>query len=294
MKGLVARLIGYLFLGSFCIAGPLLLAIALGSAAQRAVLILSGTHVEGTVIAKRPTGSSRVTYAPVIQFTADDGRAYVVTSDVYGRESAFSYGEQVRVIYRRSNPEAARIDVFAQLWTFPLVFGVVGAAFSVIPVLVLLTWLRRRRRGSEPDSMEPARVATASPGFRWAVGFLLTASGLAMLALGVVGSSSLNGSRALAIGLGIFLAACGVLLGQWVSTCGRLYHALGGAAITSLAVVFGWVANAGGFSGGISVGGVGVTPDSSVAPARIAFGIGSIVFGLSSISAWKQVFRPGG
>jgi hypothetical protein len=118
MKSLLGRLIAYVFLGSFCIGGPVLLVIALSTAVQRAALIYSGMHAEATVIAKRPTGTTRVTYAPVIQFAAIDGRTYTVISDVFGREDAFEFGARVPVLYRRNHPELARIDAFAQLWTF--------------------------------------------------------------------------------------------------------------------------------------------------------------------------------
>jgi Protein of unknown function (DUF3592) len=303
MKGLVARLIAYVFVGSFCIVGPLFLIVALGSALQRTALIYSGLRAEGTVIAKRSMGSTRVTYAPVFQFTANDGRTYIVSSDVYGRESAFRYGERVHVLYRQSHPESARINAFAPLWTFPLVFGVVGAGFSVIPALMLANWMRRRRTfGGEPD-VGPAHVAidTARPRLRWALGLVLTGGGLVLLAvgLGVVSSdsSSVNESRVLVTSLGVLLAACGVLLGQWVAVGSRLYHALGGTAVTSMAIIFGWVAiygEASGFSGGVSIGGAALTSNGSATPARIAFGIVSVVFGLASLPAWKQVFRQRG
>jgi hypothetical protein len=304
MKDLVARLIAYVFLGSFCIAGPLCLFIALGSALQRAALIYSGLRAEGTVIAKQQMGTTRVTYAPIFQFAASDGRTYVVTSNVYGRESAFKYGEHVRVLYRQDHPESARIDAFAVLWTLPLVFGVVGAAFSVIPALVLASWMRRRRTSvGEPDSMGAAYVAndTARSGVRWALGLLLTGGGLALLTVGLgvapSDSNSLDESRVFVICVGVLLAASGVQAGQWVAMGSRLSYAFGAAAITSLAVLFGWVAiygQAAGFSGGVSIGGAAVTPVASVAAARIAFGIASIVFGFASLWAWKQVLRHRG
>lgn len=303
MNRLFGRLIAYVFLGSFCAVGPLLLVIALGSALQRVTLIYSGLRAEGTVIAKRSSGATRPTYAPVFQFTASDGRTYTVSSDLYGRESAFSYGERIRVLYRQGRPESARIDAFAPLWTFPLVVGVVGSGFSLIPALVLVNWMRRRRTGgSDPDSMDPDRVVTGTgtPAFRWALGLLLTGGGVVLLALGLgvvsSDSSSLHGSRVLVTSVGVLLASCGVQIGQWVAVGSRWYHALGGAAITSMAVIFGWVAiygDAAGFSGGVSMGSVAVTSSGSVTPARIAFGLGSVVFGAASLWAWKEVFRVG-
>lgn len=298
---MVARLIAYLFVGSFCLAGPVLLIIALATAAQRVALVYSGQHAEGTVIAKRQTASGRASYAPVFQFTANDGRTYVVSSDVYGRESDFRFGEHVAVLYRRGEPESARIDAFAPLWTFPLVFGVVGAGFSVIPAVVLRGWIRRRRGRDETGRPEAAQEMSdsVSPGVRLTLGLLLTAGGLVLFVLGVVASAapSLNGSRVIVASVGVLLAASGVLLGQWVTAGSRLSDALGGAVVTSMAVIFGWVAiygEASGFSGGVSIGGAAVTTGGSVTVARIAFGTGALLLGLASLWAWKRALRPRG
>jgi hypothetical protein len=46
MNQLVGRLIAYIFLGSFCVAGPLLVILALGVAVQRAALLTSGLRAE--------------------------------------------------------------------------------------------------------------------------------------------------------------------------------------------------------------------------------------------------------
>lgn len=292
MRSLVARLIAYVFLGSFCIAGPLLLVVALGAAMQRTALLYSGLRAEGTVIAKRQTGSSRVTYAPVFQFTTNDGRTFVANSDVYGRESAYRFGEHVPVLYRQGHPESARIDAFAELWTLPLVTGVVGAGFSIIPAIVLMSWLRRRRTsGTQPDSeREYLATEAVSPGVRRAIGVLLTGGGLVLLAFGL----GTEGSRVVVVSLGVLLASSGVAVGQWVSAGSRLYHALGGAAVTSMAVVFGWVSlygDSAGFSSGVGIGGATMRSSGSATGARIAFGMASIVLGLASLWAWKQVLR---
>jgi len=300
---LLARLIAYVFVGSFCIAGPLLLIVSLGTAVQRAALIYSGQRAGGTVIATRQMGESHRSYAPVFQFTASDGRSYVVSSDVYGQESAIRFGEHVRVLYPRARPEAARIDAFAPLWTMPLVFGVVGAAFSVIPALVLAQWMRRRRSPGDTGASEPTAAAGDATAFavRWMLAPLLTAGGLALLAmgLGVVAwqRSSADESRVFITSLGVLLVSCGVLLGKWVAMGGRLYNALGGTAMTSMAVIFGWVAlhgEAANFSGGVSIGGIGVSSGGSVTLARIAFGFGACLLALASLWAWKQVFRQRG
>lgn len=295
---MAARLIAYVFLGSFCLAGPLLLLVSLGTALQRTVLVHSGLRADGIVIAKRQMASSRDSYAPVFRFTASDGRAYEVSSDVYGREADFNFGEHVPVLYPQDRPQSARIDRFAQLWTSSLVFGVVGAGFSVIPALVWVSWLRRRRIASG-DLRGAERLADSTGWFtRWALGLLLAVGGLVLIALGIGAIaphlSSLRGSRVFITSLGVLLAASGVLISQWVPRGSRLNDALGGTLMTSMAVIFGWVAiygDAAGFSGGVSIGGAAVSSSGSATVARVAFGFGAALLALASLLAWRQMLR---
>jgi uncharacterized protein DUF3592 len=158
MPGLAPRLIAYGFLGAFCLVGPLFLLIALDSAVHRAVFIHTALRAEGTVIEMRPTHSSRTgagTYIPVFRYTADDGQAYIVVSDVSVRRLSLSEGEQVRVLYQQGHPENARIDAFTPLWLYPLIFGIVGAAFSSIPALILVSRIRQRSGAHISESAEP-------------------------------------------------------------------------------------------------------------------------------------------
>ena len=158
------------------------------------------------------------------------------------------------------------------------------------------------KRG-EPGEMDAAYAAndTGRTGVRWALGLLLAGGGIALLAVGVGAAPSDSGShtesRVIFIGMGVLLVASGMQAGQWVAMGSRFSYALGRPAITSMAVLFGWVAiygEAAGFSGGISIAGATVTAGGSVTPARIAFGIASIAFGLASLWAWKQVLRHRG
>ena len=155
---LAPRLIVYGFVGLFCLVGPLFLLIALDSAVHRAVFIHTALRAEGTVIEMRQTHSSRTgagTYIPVFRYTADDGQAYIVVSDVSVRRVSLSAGEQVPVLYQQSHPENARIDAFTPLWLYPLIFGIVGAAFSSIPALILVSRIRQRSGSRLSESAEP-------------------------------------------------------------------------------------------------------------------------------------------
>jgi Protein of unknown function (DUF3592) len=294
------RIFAYGFIGAFAIGSLVLLSIAVFSTVQRATLILSGSRTEGTVVAKKQVGrlnGGAAAYAPMLQFTASDGRAYVVTPDLSGPESAYRFGQHLPVLYQPNHPDGARIDAFAPLWTLPLVTGVVGAAFSIVPAIVVMSWRQRRRAaGSEapPDEPDPR----TGRGLRWALGILLIGGGvvLASIAMGSLNSASDSAVEARVLGtdVGVLLAASGVLVGQWVAAGSRTYDALGGLVMTSMAVMFGWVAffgEASGFSVGVGVGGAAVSSGGGVTAARVAFGFASVLTGLASLWSWKRVLR---
>jgi Protein of unknown function (DUF3592) len=294
------RIFAYGFIGAFAIGSLVLLSIAVFSTVQRATLILSGSRTEGTVVAKKQVGrlnGGAAAYAPMLQFTASDGRAYVVTPDLSGPESAYRFGQHLPVLYQPNHPDGARIDAFAPLWTLPLVTGVVGAAFSIVPAIVVMSWRQRRRAaGSEapPDEPDPR----TGRGLRWALGILLIGGGvvLASIAMGSLNSASDSAVEARVLGtdVGVLLAASGVLVGQWVAAGSRTYDALGGLVMTSMAVMFGWVAffgEASGFSVGVDVGGAAVSSGGGVTAARVAFGFASVLTGLASLWSWKRVLR---
>jgi Protein of unknown function (DUF3592) len=295
-----ARIFAYGFIGAFTIGSLVLLAVAVGSTVQRATLILSGSRADGTVIAKKQVGHLKggaAAYAPMLQFTASDGRKYVVTSDLSGAETAYRFGQHMRVLYPPNDPQGARVDAFAPLWTLPLVTGVVGCAFSVVPAFVIVSWRRRRRAGTSEALQEESDRAWGRR-LRWGLGIVLTAGGLVLagVGLGSVNSASDSSLEARVLGttVGVLLAASGVLIGQWVATGGRIYHALGALLMTSMAVMFGWVAvfgQASGFSMAAGVGGGAVSPGAGVTVARIAFGIASGLTGLASLWSWRQVLR---
>jgi hypothetical protein len=300
-----ARIFAYGFIGAFAIGSLVLLAVAVGSTVQRATLILSGSRADGTVIAKKQVGHLKggaAAYAPMLQFTASDGRTYVVTSDLSGAESAYRFGQQVRVLYPPSDPQGARVDAFAPLWTLPLVTGVVGSAFSVVPAIVIVSWRRRRRRRSgTSEALQEESDRASGRRQRWGLGIVLTAAGLVLAGLGLGSVNSASDSpleaRVLGTTVGVLLAASGVLIGQWVATGSRIYHALGGLVMTSMAVMFGWVGvfgQASGFSMAAGVGGAAGSSGAGVTVARIAFGIASVLTGLASLWSWRQVLRRHG
>lgn len=192
IRSMGARIFVYCLLGAFSLGGLVSLAIAAGSTAQRAWLILAGLRAEGIVIAQRQspnTNDGVHTYAPVVQFTANDGRTYVVTSDVAGPESQFKFGQHLRVLYQPARPDRGRIDTFASLWTLPLVTGVVGSAFSVVPAFVISGW-RRRRRAASGRSLPESQDGMPASGPRRVLGIALAGFGIVLAGVSMASSDS--------------------------------------------------------------------------------------------------------
>lgn len=131
-------------------------------------LYSSGARTEGTVLevretrrieqeeVTRPDGSDyrrnveRVSYAPVVRFTAVDGREI----EFHGRgggDRGFAQGDRVTVVYDPADPIRARIISFVDLW-LPTV-----AAFGVAVLFGGSVWLSRWSRHRGEASAPPAR-----------------------------------------------------------------------------------------------------------------------------------------
>jgi uncharacterized protein DUF3592 len=301
MRSMGARIFAYCFIGAFAIGSLLLLAIAAGSTAQRARLVIAGSRADGTVVAKRQspqTQNGTQMYAPVVQFTAGDGRTYVITSDVSGPESKYQFGQHLRVLYQPDHPDGARIDAFAPLWTLPLVTGIVGSAFSVVPAIVIVSW-RRRRLTAVGEALPEGHEGMSASGLRRVLGIALTGAGVVLACVsiasrGIAAAASPVEAQVLGTCVGVMLAASGVQVGQWVTPDSRAHWALGSLVVSSMAIIFGWVAlfgQASGFSGSVGVGGAAVGMGGGVTVARIAFGAFSLIAGAASLWSWKQVLR---
>ncbi len=300
MNEWIGRLIAWVFLGSFCLAGPLLVLLSLATTAQRVELLITGVRGQGTVIGWRQSGSSPPAYAPVFQFNARDGRTYTASSDFYGKQRDAVVGAQVPVVYPAEDPSSARIDAFVPLWVLPLVTGAVGAGFCVVPAIMWVAWLRRRAAALEPQKQAAAlRTADAvSRGFKRLLGAVLIAGAAALLARGVglLPNAGLDPSaRVLADVVGVLLLMAGLQVGGWVAVGSRAYHVVGSVLITAMAAMFGWVAVCGDgadFHGAAGVNGLIVPLASAPAPARVAFALAAVVAGLAALWGWKQVLRP--
>ena len=117
-------------------AGVLSLTTAIAMArAERAtgiVVAFSGTTPPHTQKGPPP----QPTVAPVIAFTAADGRERRFTAGWYASEPVYALGDRVPVLYRRNDPARAWIDSFAETWLFPVIASVISAVFLVVGLLM--------------------------------------------------------------------------------------------------------------------------------------------------------------
>jgi len=140
----IARLLGWFFVGIFYAVGPLLLLVAIVSSIPTVFFVRNGVVADGTVIDLDRVYSSRLSkevYKPIVRFATPDSRIRLMVADSNVR---LKPGDHIRVIYLKGHPETARVDTIGQLWMPQLIFAIVGALFSLFSVRVLVG--RRRRR----------------------------------------------------------------------------------------------------------------------------------------------------
>lgn len=147
-------MVAYGFLGITCAAGPFILLLALVTGIQRAMFIHASIPTDGVIVGLgQPAGRKRSSIGrfPVFQFSTQGGTSVTVYSNITQSPPPWKFNQRVPVLYLQNHPQDARIDSFVQLWEPQVVLGVVGAAFSSWPAMIL--WSRRR--------LQNARLAKA-------------------------------------------------------------------------------------------------------------------------------------
>lgn len=109
-------------------AGLLILALCARGLCKSYCLLESELH--GTVVGKI-TGHDESydegkAYAPIVEYKVM-GTVYTLTGSVSSGYKA-PIGKEMKVIYRKLDPKDARLHTFTELWLFPILFILVGAA----------------------------------------------------------------------------------------------------------------------------------------------------------------------
>ena len=137
-------------------------------------------------------------------------------------------------------------------------------------------------------------MSTLPAGARIAIGLALAAVGAALAALGVAGARhAAAGMQVVALPAGLAFVFAGVfmLLPERLAT---LRLSLGALIVSSLALVFDWIAFGPGerqFTGSLGVGGAAVGSPVGETAGRVFFGLFALLFDIAAIGLWLRLIR---
>lgn len=114
---------------------------------SHADFVARATRADGVVTdqAYRTSSKGGGTYAPVVEFTTDDGSVVRMTGSTGSSSPSYARGEHVRVLYDRANPERAQIDSFMENWIGPMILGGIGLVFSLVGGGLVGSLVRQRK-----------------------------------------------------------------------------------------------------------------------------------------------------
>lgn len=119
----------------FVVGGAFILAAAFAWLRTRR-FVRASAHGFGEVIGLREHRGRATTYAPVIRFSAPDGRVVVFTESTGSYPPEHNVGDRVRILYRRADPTRARVASASNLYLPALVFAGIGGTVFAAGLLI--------------------------------------------------------------------------------------------------------------------------------------------------------------
>ncbi len=109
---------------------------------DRARLVANGHKAKGIVAGyKRVESYDDQFLVPVVRFTTDSGQRVTFVGSTTAQPGLFrtecDKGDVVSVVYDPDQPENAVIDIFAEIWSAPLLIWGVGCGMVVIPAVTI-------------------------------------------------------------------------------------------------------------------------------------------------------------
>jgi len=108
---------------------------------------------DGTVIelvrsrsSSKNSSNNSYIYTPVVEFQMQDGSTIEFTSSAGSNPPKYTRGEVVEVFYHKSSPENAKINDFFSLWGWTFICTMLGVAFSLVGLSMLLVGFLRGRK----------------------------------------------------------------------------------------------------------------------------------------------------
>lgn len=106
------------------------------------LLTSSYVRTEGTVV-RMTTGSNR--QAPIVDYVVS-GNTYEHHSGLNTSPPSFAVGEKVTILYDPTNPQSSRIEGYGVEGLISLILWIVGGAFLIPSLIMLLLYFTQRKR----------------------------------------------------------------------------------------------------------------------------------------------------
>ena len=117
---------------AWLVCGLCCLAVGLGFGVYNAIFLIRAVSAKGTIVGLNPVTNQEdgaLNYAPVFKFIAEDGRTYTVTASFATNPPSFTVGQDIRVLYIKTNPAGAKLGYFWQLWFVAILCAGLGIFF---------------------------------------------------------------------------------------------------------------------------------------------------------------------
>jgi len=82
--------------------------------------------------------SDSVSYRPLVEFTAENGRVIEFAPTAGSNPARYSEGEPVEVLYQTARPSDAKINDFFSLWGVALILAAMGTVFFLAGAAIIL------------------------------------------------------------------------------------------------------------------------------------------------------------
>ncbi len=115
------------------------------------------THSGGR---RRARGGCSTSYAPILEFMAEDGKSYSFTNNVAHQcRREHQLGTALNILYVPSNPNKARVNDFFSIWGGSLISLILGGVLTYIGVYMVRT--ARKKLAEEKWLFENGKEITA-------------------------------------------------------------------------------------------------------------------------------------
>jgi hypothetical protein len=133
----------YIAIGAVGLIGVVMTFFAVKRLIETVVFIRTSQQTGGKVVSLSTSRNSdgKTMYMPVVEFTTGAEKKIRFTSTIAASPPSYQVGEIARVRYLSKNPQAAKIDSFAELWLVTLILSVIGVVCLAVAALLFRSTL---------------------------------------------------------------------------------------------------------------------------------------------------------